>query len=331
MEHKRKLTKRMIAASFALSLAVSSFGCSKGGSSDSEELVPPVPAEASDPNTVTFDDGNFVFAEVITDDKVCAEGKLSVEEVKGNKMLKFADDLSVPMEGKVQKIEINAAALLGLDNISKVRSIEFDVYADALAENYVNRDGERVQVPGTISCGGGTVTAKLDANGQNKWYDFAKFEGGEYNFDFSGPIHGEFKFLLADSGEHWDDTMYDANFLIMRWGSENDSNFYIDNIVFYDENNKSIPLRSDPQPITTSAPASEPITTEQFSTEPASAETVTKAPVTVDIPTVSIDIDGLNENISKAKVKASEAQQQLNEALTEASRMIDEANSKKSN
>lgn len=288
----------------ALSIAVFTYSCK--GSSSEDDLKPPVPAEASDPNTVTFDDGNFVFAEVITDDNVCAKGKLSVEEIQGNKMLKFTDDLSVPLEGKVQKIEINAAALLGLDNISKVRSIEFDVYADALTDNYVNQDGENVQVPGTISCGGGTVTAKLDANGQNKWYDFAKFEGGEYNFDFSGPVHGEFKFLLADSGEHWDDTMYDANFLIMRWGSENDSNFYIDNIVFYDENGKSIPLRSDPQPLTTAAPE-----TNNPQTEPTVA--------------ININIDELNQKIAEGKEKASEAQELVKEALTEVSSLIADA------
>ena len=36
--------------------------------------------------------------------------------------------------------------------------------------------------------------------------------------------------------------MEDANFLIMRWGIANESDMYIDNIVFYDEDGKSIPL-----------------------------------------------------------------------------------------
>ena len=209
-----------------------------------EELIPPTPAEASDPNTVTFDNGDFSFAAAKLSDPDCAQGEVSVVEVQGNKMLKFTDDLTVPLDGKVQKIEIHPALLIGQENLGKVRKIEFDVYADAVAANYTNEDGELVQVPGTISCGGGTVTAAKDSEGNGKWVDFAGFEGGEYNFDFSGAVHGEFKFLLAASGQCWDETMEDANFLIMRWGIENDSNFYVDNIVFYDESGASIPLVS---------------------------------------------------------------------------------------
>lgn len=67
-------------------------------------------------------------------------------------------------------------------------------------------------------------------------------KAGEYNFDMSGAVHAEFKFLLSASGLCWSSEMEDANFLIMRWGSENDSNLYIDNIVFYEENGESIPL-----------------------------------------------------------------------------------------
>lgn len=207
-----------------------------------EELIPPVPAEATDPNTVTFDDGKFDFASIQDADDDSASGKLEIADVQGNKMLKFADDLSVPLDGKVQKIIIHPALLIGQENIGKVRRIEFDAYADALAPNYKNEDGELVQVPGTICGGGGSVTAALDSEGKPKWTDFAEFQGGEYNFEMSGAIHAEFKFLLAASGQCWDESMEDANFLIMRWGSENDSNFYIDNIVFYDEDGNSIPL-----------------------------------------------------------------------------------------
>lgn len=209
---------------------------------EAELPPPPVPNEATDPNTVTFDDGDFSFAAPKTVDADCAIGTLEIADVQGNKMLKFVDDLSVPLDGKVQKVEIHPAPLIGQENLGKVRRIEFDIYADALAPNYKNEDGELTQVPGTICGGGGTVTAALDSNGEGKWYDFAGFEGGEYNYDFSGAVHGEFKFLLAGAGQCWDETMEDANFLIMRWGSENDSNFYIDNIVFYDEDGNSIPL-----------------------------------------------------------------------------------------
>ena len=136
-----------------------------------------------------------------------------------------------------------AKALLAPEDLPKVRSIEFDIYADAVSENYKNQDGNMVKAPGTISAGGGTVTAKESSDGEGTWYDFAEFQGGEYNCERSGAVHAQFKFLLAESGVCWAEDMDDANFLVMRWGSENESNLYIDNIVFYDENGQSIPVK----------------------------------------------------------------------------------------
>ncbi len=208
-----------------------------------EEKIPPTPTAASDANTVTFDDGDFSFATVISDDAQAAVGTLSVVEVMGEKMLRFADDNSVPLEGRVQKISINAAQLVGPENLPKVRRIEFDMYAMATADKFVNEDGENVIAPGWIGGGGGTVTAQDD-----KWYDFGEFSGGEYDFEFSGAVHGQFKFLLADTGQCWSEDMTDANFLIMRWGLGNESDMYIDNIVFYDEDGNSIPIVNIPIP-----------------------------------------------------------------------------------
>lgn len=236
-----KITAVLPAACFILCFF--SCGCGKGSEKE-KKLVPPPPAECDDPNAVTFDDGCFSFVSVINDDKQAAKGDLSVTEIENNKMLKFTDDLTVPAESKVQKLSINAARLLAPEDLAKVRSIEFDLYADAVSENYTNQDGDKVKAPGTICAGGGTVTAKENGDGKGIWYDFAEFEGGEYNCERSGAIHAQFKFLLADSGLCWDETMDDANFLVMRWGSENDSNLYIDNIVFYDENDQSIPVNT---------------------------------------------------------------------------------------
>lgn len=206
-----------------------------------EERTQPEPVEASDPNAVTFDDGDFSFVTVISDDEQAAVGELSVEEVMGNKMLKFTDDNSVPLEGKVQKLSINAAQLVGLENLPKVRKIEFDLYAEATADNFVNEDGENVNAPGWIGGGGGTVTSR-----DEKWYDFDEFSGGEYDFPLSGAVHGEFKFLLADSGVCWSEDMTAANFLIMRWGLSNEADLYLDNIIFYDEDENSIPIVNEP-------------------------------------------------------------------------------------
>ena len=204
---------------------------------DTTELEPPTPTEATDPNTVTFDDGKFDFAFAKSEDKDCAVGELSVVEVMGNKMLKFTDDNTVPLDGKVQKIGISVTKLLGNEGAAKVRSIEFDMYAQATADHLKTDDEDGVRAPGWIGGGGGTVTAD-----NKKWYDFQEFEGGEYNFETSGAVHAKFKFLLADSGQCWSAEMEDANFLIMRWGIANESDMMIDNIVFYDEDGNSIPL-----------------------------------------------------------------------------------------
>ncbi|MBD5159120.1 MAG: hypothetical protein HDT23_02600 [Ruminococcus sp.] len=195
-----------------------------------------IPVRSDDINAVTFNNGDFSFASVITDDINSAQGGLSIENVLGNNMLKFTDDMTVDIDGKVQKICINTAEMIGTEKLPEVRSIEFDVYADAVSDDYINQDGINTKASGTICIGGGTVIS----NG--KWYDFAQTQGGEYNLAMSGAVHCEFKFLLAESGYCWDKSMNDANFLIMRWGSENQSNLYIDNIVFYDEDKNSIPL-----------------------------------------------------------------------------------------
>ncbi len=225
---------------------------------------PPAPAEAEDENAVTFDDGDFSFAEIVCDDKEAADGELSVVEVQGNKMLKFTDSGNVDLDVRVQKLRINAVQLIGAENLERVRKIEFDMYADASAELLQTEDGKNVKAPGWIGGGGGTVTADKE-----DWYDFGEFSGGEYTFDMSGAVHAEFKFLLAASGKKWSADMEDANFLIMRWGLQNESNLYIDNIVFYDENGESIPVQEN-------IPAETAESTETASLAATSEETATK-------------------------------------------------------
>ncbi|MBQ9897856.1 MAG: hypothetical protein IJM44_00185 [Ruminococcus sp.] len=278
--------RKIVASALALSLAAISTGCGNGSSSaqesaaeitaaaetteaateaetveatepTTEELIPPTPAEATDPNTVTFDDGDFSFASAKTVDKDSAQGELEVVEVEGNKMLRFTDDGTNFANDTVQKIQIDAAMLLTPENVAKVRRIEFDVYADATADSFVADSGESLKVPGWIGGGGGANCA-----GDN-WYDFGEWSGGEYNFEMSGAVHGEFKFLLAAGGKCWDETMPEATFLIMRWGPKNEGNFYLDNIVFYDEDGNSLPLaKAEPAgeeaPAQEEAPAAEP-------------------------------------------------------------------------
>ncbi len=215
---------------------------------DTEDEEEPTNAAfpTADENAVTFDDGDFSFASVITDDDEAVAAILSIEEVDGNAMLKYTPNEGAITEENigdmVEKISINATQLLGTEGLANVYSISFDLYAIATEEWYVNEDGESVQVAGWIGGGGGTECA------DGTWYSFADFAGSsinEYELARTDACTVTFKFLLAASGKCWDETMEDANFLIMRWGMENLSCLYIDNITFYDVNGSSIPLASD--------------------------------------------------------------------------------------
>ena len=170
--------KSFIAGAMAFALAACAAGCSEKQSSDSkqdtnkettaptdtttaEEILPPEPVEATDPNTVTFDDGVYDFVSTRNEDKDCASGTISVVELMGNKMLRFADDNTVPLDGKVQKVIISATKLLGNEGAAKVRRIEFDLYAQATADHLKTDDAEGVRAPGWIGGGGGTLSACL--------------------------------------------------------------------------------------------------------------------------------------------------------------------------
>lgn len=357
--------KSFIAGAMAFALAACAAGCGDKKDSDPKpdsnkettapteettaevttEAEPPEPVDATDPNTVTFDDGVFDFAFSKSDDDDCAKGELSVVELMGNKMLKFTDDNTVPLEGKVQKIGISATKLLGNEGAAKVRSIEFDVYAQATADNLKTDDAEGVRAPGWIGGGGGTVTA------QDKWYDFKEFSGGEYNFETSGNVHAVFKFLLADSGQCWSADMEDANFLIMRWGVANESDLYIDNIVFYDEDGNSIPLlvqKSEKEQLEDAAKekASEVKAEIGETVENAKAEAEktkeemkaeyekTVADMKADFEKAKEDIENsdkykeIDAKIKEAEEKLKEDTAKAKEAIEEASRAIEEAKKK---
>ena len=267
-----------------------------------EELIPPTPVEASDPNTVDFSDGNFSFASPKTTDPDSAQGELSVVEVDGNKMLKFTDSGTSAADELVQKIEINAAALIGTENLAKVRKIELDLYADATAANLSTDDADGVKAPGWIGGGGGTVVAG------DKWYQFGEFEGGEYNFEMSGAVHVTYKFALAAGGQIWSEDMTDANFLIMRWGLANEGNLYVDNIVFYDEDGNSIPLQ-----ISEAAASEETPADETAGETPASDETAAEIEINID------------DELAAAEEKASEVNKFAQDAIDEAHEMAQEA------
>lgn len=224
-----KIFKTLSTYIILLSVMTFAFGCG-------DKRNPPAPAEATDENSYTFESDDFSFASVENDDKQAADGVLSIVEIQGNRMLKFTDSGNSFEDKKIQKIRINAAELIGRENLGNVRKIEFDFYADAVDNLLVTENGRNVKAAGWIGGGGGMV----DQN--QEWYDFADFNSGEYEFDFSEACHVTFDFLLAESGKKWSPDMERADFFIMRWGLQNNSNIYIDNITFYDYNGNSIKL-----------------------------------------------------------------------------------------
>ncbi|MBE6860964.1 MAG: hypothetical protein E7499_06730 [Ruminococcus sp.] len=229
--------RKLLSVVLAFCLVCSFSACNKKDKSEKEKPAPPAPVEATDENSITFDDGNFKFASILDSDYKAAKGSLSVEEVQGNPMLKFTDSGDSFKNDLIQKIRISMLPIMSPENIAKVDSIEFDFYADAVDDSLVADDGSHLKVPGWIGGGGGTEIAD-----EESWYSFAEFSATDYTNEMSGACHVKFKFFLAKSGKKWSAEMEDPNFLIMRWGLQNNSNIYVDNITFYDENGKSLPL-----------------------------------------------------------------------------------------
>ncbi len=238
------------------------------------ETEPPTnaPFAEADPNAVTFDDGNFDFASIVCDDDGSADGTLSIEVVDGNSMLKYTDTKTTAenLGTLVQKISIDVSKLLTPEQYAEVSSIGFDILAKAEGDLLVGESGENLKVPGWIGGGGGSVTM------DDKWYGFADYsasEINEYNLERSDAYRVNFKFLLASGGKRWDAAMEAPNFLIMRWGIQNLSSTYIDNITFYDADGNSLPLSGYGVSDAEGETAAEGETPEETAAEETSAET----------------------------------------------------------
>ncbi len=253
--------KKKLIALFLLGAMLAATGCSGNAESSStpeettapaEEVTEPeteaeteAPTNAAfpeaDPNAVTFDNVGADVAIIFVDDDAAVDGTLSVESVDGNNMLKLTDNTTTAdnISTAVQKVRFDVTKLLAKEQLALVDHIEVDVCAQAKDTVFVNDDGETPKVPGWLGGGGGTETC------DGKWYGFKDFSASgiqEYNLERSDMYHVEFKFLLAASGRKWDDTMTEPYLQIMRWGIQNISDFYIDNITFYDADGNSIPL-----------------------------------------------------------------------------------------
>ena len=117
--------RKLLSVVLAFCLVCSFSACNKKDKSEKEKPAPPAPVEATDENSITFDDGNFKFASILDSDYKAAKGSLSVEEVQGNPMLKFTDSGDSFKNDLIQKIRISMLPIMSPENIAKVDSIEF--------------------------------------------------------------------------------------------------------------------------------------------------------------------------------------------------------------
>lgn len=193
-------------------------------------------AFASD-TVVDFEDGNFSFATMKTDDGGDVS-ILSVVDFNGSKQLKVdVQDCSL-----LPKVQFDLNSMVGTDNLSDVDRIQMDV-------TFEGKDG--VTPPGWI--GGALGTA---ADGDTPAWNQSDYDGGEYDNAVSQPITVERKFLLPASRlvSGTENTIA----LLMRWASEVPYNMYIDNIVFLDKDGNQMALTLAAAPAEEAAPADAP-------------------------------------------------------------------------
>lgn len=204
---------------------------------------PEKPVIEADPNAVTFEDGDIATAFNIDVD---ANGKgngdasgtnLSVVEYNNSKMLKI-EVLEQDDNGnyKVPKVGFDVDALVGAENVGKIKSFTMDIYQVAVGM-FTGDDGTEALCPGNLMGGfGGNSPTTEDPS---RWVSFGEFSVAEWTWDW---VYTQFqgKILL-------DSNMYEAgqegcSIVLMRWGIPNQADIYIDNLTFYDADGNSIPI-----------------------------------------------------------------------------------------
>lgn len=209
-----------------------------------------VSVSASAASIVDFEDGNYSFVSMKTDDGG-DDSELSVVDFNGSKQLKVAvkDCTLIP------KVKFDINAILGDDNMEGVKTIEMDV-------TFESKDG--TTPPGWA---GGAIGTQGGESGTPEWGQ-TSWDGGEYDKGISEPLTIQRKFLLPS--EKFVNGTPDTHMLLMRWACDVDYNMYIDNIRFLDGSGNEIELA-----LTASAPAQEETTAVE---EPAAVEETTAEP-----------------------------------------------------
>lgn len=182
--------------------------------------VTAVSAAAYAADVVDFEDGNYSFVSMKTDDGG-DNSILSVVDFNGSKQLK----VDVTNCANVPKVYFDLNSMLNPDNFDKVKTIQMDI-------TFESKDG--VTPPGWA--GGAVGTQGGEAKTPN-WAQTA-WECGEYDKAVSDPVTVERKFLLYS--ERLVNGTEGTHMILMRWGSEVDYNMYVDNIRFLDADGNAI-------------------------------------------------------------------------------------------
>lgn len=199
-------------------------------------------AAGASAEVIDFEDGNFSFATVKTDDGGDLS-VLSVEEFNGSKQLKIdVQDCSL-----LPKILFNMNQLVGDDHLSDINKIEMDM-------TIASKDG--TTPPGWF--GGCIGTA--GANDTPAW-DQTDYEGGEYENPVSETMTIERKFLLPT--KKFVNGTEGSNAQLMRWGTEVPYVMYIDNIKLLDKDGNVMALAVSAPAAEEAAPAEEAAVVEE--------------------------------------------------------------------
>lgn len=236
-----KLFKKVLAVTAVLTLALST-----------------VPVSAATTDVVDFENGDMTGFSLLLTDGDSDQAKISVKDLNGSKAL-FIDKQEA---GKIAKVNIDAVALVGADNLDKINSVTFDV-------TVVSPDGSKLE-----AWNGGGIGAKIGADG-SVWYQGGSWEAS----DAENPsVTINFKETFV-KGMAFTKGASAGGYLFMNW-SGNLNDFYIDNVKFLDASGKALPLllgASDAAAEDTAAAADDA----EAATDTAAADT---AAATKDVP-----------------------------------------------
>jgi len=209
-------------------------------------------------NVVDFEDGNYSFVSMKTDDGG-DDSTLSVVEFNGSKQLK----VDVKDCANVPKVYFDINSMLNENDFEKVKSIEMEII-------FESKDG--TTPPGWA---GGAIGTQ---GGEDRTPDWAQtaWECGEYDKAVSAPTTIQRKFLLFS--ERLVNGTPDTHMIVMRWGAEVDYNMYIDNVRFLDADGKviDVEIKESTKPAETEAEVIEDIPAEEEVTEAPAEETVSE-------------------------------------------------------